>query len=158
MKVKCVNLQGLGKFDGCTYISTTVSVAKVCYKSNQWSLCNQNLLRLHKWSNHLHKSDFKCNKLLKGNSNPSDHPSTPLEPKPAKEDVMDPPYFVSISRRSGFRRLHKNYCCGVMPWQCYKVEWVHEVKASTADAHCKHCLKVCGKLGDEVSTSAKINY
>ena len=75
MKVKCVNLQGLGKFDGCTYISTTVSVAKVCYKSNQWSLCNQNLLRLHKWSNHLHKSDFKCNKLLKGNSNPSDHPS-----------------------------------------------------------------------------------
>ena len=29
----------------------------------------------------------------------------PLEPEPAKEDVMDPPYFVSISRRSGFRRL-----------------------------------------------------
>ena len=42
----------------------------------------------------------------------------PLEPEPAKQDVTDPPYFVSISRRSGFRRLHKNYCCGVMPWQC----------------------------------------
>ncbi len=41
-----------------------------------------------------------------------------------------------------------------MPWQCYKVEWVHEVKKSTADAHCKHCLKVCGKMGDEVDSSS----
>ena len=65
----------------------------------------------------------------------------PLKPEPSREDVLDPPYFVSISRRSDFRRLRKNYCCGVMPGQCYKVEWVHEVKSSTADAHCKHCLK-----------------
>ena len=77
---------------------------------------------------------------------------SPPESEPAKELVVDPPYFVSISRRSDFRRLHKNYCCGVMPWQCYK--WVHEVKAGTADAYCKRCLKACGKLGDAVDSSS----
>ena len=79
---------------------------------------------------------------------------TPPESEPAKELVVDPPYFVSISRRSDCRRLHKNYCCGVMPWQCYKLEWVHEVKAGTADAYCQRCLKACGKLGDAVDSSS----
>ena len=77
--------------------------------------------------------------------------ATPLEVETVEEDGVEPPYFVSISRRSGFRRLHKNHCCGVMPWQCYKVEWIHEVKEGT---HCKHCLKACGKLGDEAVSSS----
>ncbi len=77
---------------------------------------------------------------------PEETPATSQVPAEPVDQVSDPPYFVSISRRSGFRRLRKNYCCGVMPWQCYKVEWVHEVKSNTADAHCKHCLKVCGKI------------
>ena len=80
--------------------------------------------------------------------------ATPLDVETVKEGDVEPPYFVSISRRSGFRRLRKNHCCGVMPWQCYKVEWIHEVKESTADAHCKHCLKACGKLGDGAVSSS----
>ena len=79
---------------------------------------------------------------------------TPPDQEPTKEPEEDPPYFASISRRSGFRRLHKNRCCGVMPWQCYKIEWIHEVKEDTADAHCKHCLKVCGKMVDAVESSS----
>ena len=102
MKVKCVNLQGLGKLDGCTYISTTVSVAKVCYKSNQWSLRNQNHLRLHKWSNHLHKSDFKCNKLLQGNSNPSDHPSS----SSVKQESRNPPSAAYAAQEAPNRQPH----------------------------------------------------
>jgi len=64
------------------------------------------------------------------------------------------PYFISVSRRSGFRRLHKTYCCGVMPWQCYKFEWVHEVSSGSADAHCKNCLKACGKSGTLIESSS----
>ena len=30
-------------------------------------------------------------------------------------DGVEAPYFVSISRRTGFRRLHKTHCCGVLP-------------------------------------------
>lgn len=56
---------------------------------------------------------------------------------------VEAPYFVSISRRTGFRRLHKTYCCGVMPWQCHLIEWIKEVKESTADAYCKACQKDC---------------
>ena len=41
-----------------------------------------------------------------------------------------------------------------MPWQCYKVDWVHEVKPGTADVHCKRCLKACGKMEDTVDSSS----
>ena len=57
--------------------------------------------------------------------------------------LVEAPYFVSISRRTGFRRLHKTNCCGVMPWQCHLIEWVKNVSDSTADAYCKVCLKKC---------------
>ena len=46
-------------------------------------------------------------------------------------------------------------CCGTLPWDCQRVEWVHEVNSKTADAHCKACLKTCGKfpLMDQESSS-----
>lgn len=51
------------------------------------------------------------------------------------------PFFVSISRHSGFRRLHKFNACGTMPWNCRKVEWLSEVKEGCADAVCKVCKR-----------------
>ena len=72
----------------------------------------------------------------------------------SSDQLEKAPYFISVSRRSGFRRLHKTYCCGVMPWQCYKFEWVHEVSSGSADAHCKNCLKACGKSSTLVESSS----
>ena len=72
----------------------------------------------------------------------------------SSDQLEKAPYFISVSRRSGFRRLHKTYCCGVMPWQCYKFEWVHEVSSGSADAHCKNCLRACGKSSTLVESSS----
>ena len=65
-----------------------------------------------------------------------------------------PPYFVSITRRTGFRRLHKTSGCGVIPERCHKVEWIWEVEEKTADAVCKVCLARSGKQKPKSDSSS----
>ena len=65
-----------------------------------------------------------------------------------------PPFFVSISRRSGFRRLHKLYACGVMPWTCSNIEWLQEAKEGCADAVCKICKRAMSGSADERAASS----
>ena len=68
-----------------------------------------------------------------------------------------PPYFVSITRRTGFRRLHKTSVtsgCGVIPERRYKVEWIWEVEEKTADAVCKVCLARSGKQKPKSDSSS----
>ena len=60
-------------------------------------------------------------------------------------EATDAPYFVTISRHSGFRRLHKAGCCSTLPWTCYKVEYLARVTEGVADAVCKTCQRACGK-------------
>lgn len=75
---------------------------------------------------------------------------------PGHEDVQgEAKFFVVISRKTGFRRLHKSRCCGVIPWECHRVAWLKEVTSKSADAQCKACLKTCGKLppDEDASTS-----
>jgi integrase len=54
-------------------------------------------------------------------------------------------FFVSVSRRAGFRRLHRVNGCGIKPWACQKVEWIKEVREGCADAVCKICKVKLGK-------------
>ena len=54
-------------------------------------------------------------------------------------------FFVSVSRRAGFRRLHRVNGCGIKPWACQKVEWIKEVREGCADAVCKICKVTLGK-------------
>ena len=37
------------------------------------------------------------------------------------EEIVQPKaaFFVTVSRHSGFRRLHKIGCCSLQPWTCY---------------------------------------
>lgn len=74
--------------------------------------------------------------------------------KKSAEETPNPKYFVVVSRKSGFRRLHKVGCCGVQPTECYRVEWVDQVAPKSADAQCKSCLKTCGKMVDVESSSS----
>ena len=64
-------------------------------------------------------------------------------------------YWVSISRRTGFRRLHKRGGCGVMVWNVASYEEFSEVHKSSADAWCKVCFKeeLNEKKEDESSSS-----
>ena len=77
-----------------------------------------------------------------------------VESGASSSSTRSPPYFVSITRRSGFRRLHKTSGCGVNPENCYKVEWVWEVNEKTADAVCKVCLAKSGKAKSSSSSSS----
>ena len=74
----------------------------------------------------------------------------------ANEEMEQPKaaFFVTVSRHSGFRRLHKIGCCGLHPWTCYKVEYLARVTADSADAVCKTCQRATGKLVDDDGSSS----
>ena len=63
-------------------------------------------------------------------------------------------FFVSVSRRAGFRRLHRVNGCGIKPWACHKVEWIKEVREGVADAACKICKIKLGKETETEGTSS----
>ena len=48
-------------------------------------------------------------------------------------------YFVSVSKKTGFRRLHVNHACYVKPFKCQDVLYLDQVTASDFDAICKDC-------------------
>lgn len=66
------------------------------------------------------------------------------------------PYFVVISRKTGFRRLHKRNTCGV-DWQnCKKVEFIHNITKDCADSICATCKRLAGmsQADDHESSSS----
>ena len=50
-------------------------------------------------------------------------------------------YSCSVSRRTGFRRLHLVNGCGVLPWTVHEAVYVSSVEEAGADARCKTCRK-----------------
>lgn len=74
--------------------------------------------------------------------------SAPPSRDQAKEGVA--PYFISISRKTNFRRIHKRASwggaiCGVLPWKCNQTQDLWELRSAEADAICKDCLKAMEK-------------
>ena len=67
----------------------------------------------------------------------------------AEDTAESAPFFVTISRHSGFRRLHKSGACNTQPWACYKVEYLARVVPGVADAACKTCQRKHGKPLEE---------
>ena len=73
-----------------------------------------------------------------------------------EEEAEDHPFWVSISRRSGFRRLHKKDGCGVKPESVHKAVELDRIDATVADKKCLVCFgKASGSEqgGAEDSTS-----
>ena len=66
-------------------------------------------------------------------------------------------YFISISRKTGYRRLHVNGPCHVKPHNCHTVRYVDRVDMQDLDSicrDCKHRLKADrGQPGDQGSSS-----
>ena len=64
-------------------------------------------------------------------------------------------YWVSISRKTGFRRLHKRGGCGIMIWNVASYEEFGEVHKASADAWCKICFReeLKEKSDEDSSTS-----
>jgi len=57
------------------------------------------------------------------------------------QDVSECPYWVSVSRKSKFRRLHAKDKCGIMPWNVHCAEGFSSVEEAGADAWCQTCWK-----------------
>ena len=51
------------------------------------------------------------------------------------------PYWVSISKRSKFRRLHIRNGCGILPFKCFKSEEVWKVTEEVAHGSCQTCVR-----------------
>ena len=64
--------------------------------------------------------------------------------EPAHAAVDDGRYFIAISRRTKFRRLHMIDGCHVHHEKCQQVEFVRTVDASQVDAICQDCKKKMG--------------
>ena len=72
--------------------------------------------------------------------------TVPLEEKPKPRGSTDPekevPYWISISRRTGLKRLHKKSCaCGVQYWTVATYEEVETIPKTGVDAWCRVCFK-----------------
>jgi hypothetical protein len=71
-----------------------------------------------------------------------------------KERPAESKYWISISRKTGFRRLHLRHACGVMPFNCFQTEDVWTLKEVKADAFCKPCAKQLERTQVESSSSS----
>lgn len=64
------------------------------------------------------------------------------ESKGSKEVPKEKPYWVSISRKTGFKRLHKKSCaCGVQYWTVSTYEELEHIPKTGVDAWCRVCFK-----------------
>ena len=66
----------------------------------------------------------------------------PLVLEPQAVAVGDSPrYYITISRRNGFRRLHMSGACPVQAWKCQEMEEVQDIKQAAFDAVCLNCKR-----------------
>ena len=63
-------------------------------------------------------------------------------------------YWYSVSRRTGFRRLHLVNGCGVLPWTVHEAVFVSSVDEAGADAWCKTCRKRVSEVVAQESSSS----
>lgn len=52
-----------------------------------------------------------------------------------------PQYYITISRRNGFRRLHLSGACPVQAWKCQEMEEVADIRSAAFDAVCLNCKR-----------------
>ena len=81
----------------------------------------------------------------------TDGPDDAAPAPPASNCAQDgeSPFWVSISRHSGHRRLHIRNGCWVTPGSCHRFAEVWEADATVADSFCKLCYK-----GKDASSSS----
>ena len=68
-------------------------------------------------------------------------------------EVQEGKYWCSVSRRTGFRRLHLVNGCGVLPWTVHEAVYVSSVEEARADAWCKTCHKRVSEVVVQESSS-----
>ena len=71
-----------------------------------------------------------------------------------EEDEPDAPYFVSITRGSGFRRLHLAHACAVRQSRCLETMAVYELREGIADAVCKLCRPKISELASSSDSAS----
>ena len=76
------------------------------------------------------------------------------EPEPQEAETLpEAPYFITISRKTHFRRLHVSKTCAVRQERCLVTQPVYHLTGDVADAICKLC-KPKLKEGNQVSSSS----
>ena len=108
----------------------------------QWPTMSADVIDAEIWGEHAFQT------------RPEEDPEKAAQDDEGAEDCTSP-FFVTISRHSGYRRLHKAGSCSTQPWTCYKVEYISKVTEGVADAVCKTCQRANGgSLEDNPSSSS----
>lgn len=58
---------------------------------------------------------------------------------PAEPELPPAPYFVTVARRTGHRRLHLSKSCAVREERCIETRPVFQLTPDVAESNCKHC-------------------
>ncbi len=77
---------------------------------------------------------------------------SPSTQEAERDSSKEAPYWVSISKRAGFRRLHAKVGCGVLRSNCASSADVWTVTEDCAHALCKDCAKL--RAGDSKARAA----
>ena len=78
------------------------------------------------------KVDLNAMRQARGDPRAVLSPETPVR-------EVDAPYFVTISRTNGFRRLHMSHGCAIKQDRCIETQPVYHLTEGIADAICKLC-------------------
>jgi hypothetical protein len=82
-------------------------------------------------------------------------PGTPAGSEPgetAVAEVQEPPFWMSLSGKKLFRRLHRSGGCKVRQEDCANWQYVEELVPGVADAFCKFCWRAAAASA-EISSS-----
>ena len=70
------------------------------------------------------------------------------------DDVLpEAPYFITISRKSFFRRLHVSKSCAVRQERCLVTQPIYSLSGDVADAICKLCKPKLKEVSQDPSSS-----
>ena len=74
---------------------------------------------------------------------------------PTEPELPQAPYFVTVARRTGHRRLHLSQSCAVREERCIETRPVFHLTPEVADSICKHCKpKIDKKSAESESESS----
>ena len=59
----------------------------------------------------------------------------------AEDNTQEAPYWVSVSRKTGFRRLHRTGGCSIHPEAVHRAEPIFSIDSQTADKKCQVCWR-----------------
>jgi hypothetical protein len=71
-----------------------------------------------------------------------------------ESEAAQSPFWISVHKKTGFRRLHYRDKCGTPEWRCWETHDLWSFDSNSADAVCKDCARASRSSGEETSSTS----